>query len=532
MTPLPANELDRRIHALLDGAISGEEHRELESVLLSDESARRRYMGLAALHGLLEIEAEQRSNAIRQGPVPVDLVVFRQRRRVFRVAAISAAAVLLAGAFVLRLLFVPPPATATVAMSEGTVFTISHASMLAKPPPEGSLMPGSTLRITQGTVELTFGSGVKAIVQGPETLTVIDRRSIAMREGVAWFHVPAAATGFEVRTPELRVVDLGTEFGVIARPDAADEVHVFKGKVRAEALQGVCESGVLTVNQARATFVSGKLKETKPQPERFLTKLPPGLPYLHWGFEEPDPASFRASGTHPRSRGITATPRAVAHPSALRNVPGRIGRGFATDGTGAFLTTNWEGIGGNAPRGIAYWIRLKPGVSYLDPVLGWGERSGLRSFFAGVDHSAQNGRAVSLVSFENVWFEGTTHLDDGVWHHIAYAYTGGRLPDGGPEVLGFVDGKPDTLRLVISPEASPGEMHPVETDITSHDAFPLTLFCHLYGAPDGIRNPVEIDELFVFPGAITAEQVGNIFRFNRPEPPPFKRRPKNSDPDD
>ena len=522
MNPLPANELDRRIHALLDGAITAEEHRELESVLLSDESARQRYFGLAALHGLLEIEAEQRSNTVRQGPIPVDLVVFRQRRRLFRVAAISAAAVLLAGAFVLRLLFVPPPATATVAKSEGTIFTISHASTLAKPPPEGVLMPGSTLRITQGTAELTFGSGVKAIVQGPETLTVIDRRSIAMREGVAWFHVPAAATGFEVRTPELRVVDLGTEFGVIARPDAADEVHVFKGKVRAEALQGVCEGGVLTANQARTTFVSGKLRETKPAPERFLTKLPSGLPYFHWTFDETDFSAIKATGTHPLAGKIAATPVAVASPAGLRNTPGVFGGSLATNGSGTYLKTDWQGFGGNAPRSLAYWVRLTPGVRYLDPVAGWGSRACMGAFFTCVaipDAVRATGGvgAVVTLSFEEVWFEGNTRIDDGQWHHIAAVYTGGNRADGAPDVLLYVDGAKEDTTLQKMPAVSPTGMNRVNTDTSSHDALPLSVFCHLYGAPDGIRNPVEIDELFVFPGAITPDQIANLMRSNSPD---------------
>lgn len=517
MTPLSSNELDRRIFALLDGAITEDEHRELERDLLARGEARDRYVELAALHSLLEIEAEQGGHAVRRGPVPVDLVVSRQRRRLVRFAAMAAAAVLLATGLVLRLVFMPPPAMARMVKAEGTVVSITHASSLAKPPPEDSLAPGSTLNLIQGTVELAFESGVRAIVQAPQTLTVIDRQRVALREGTAWFHVPRGAEGFEVRTPEILVTDLGTEFGVISRPDAADEVHVFKGRVKVEALHGAGEGATLTVNQARSTFVTGKLLETKPAPERFLTKLPAGLPYLHWGFEESQPAGIGTSGTHPLAGRIDASPQALPHKSALCGVPGKTGRGLATDGSGAFLKTNWEGIGGNAPRSMAYWVRLDPEMKYIDPVVGWGERSGLHAFFSGVVSSGQDARAVSLVSFQEVWYEGTIPLDDGKWHHIAHVYTGRRRPDGGPEVLGYVDGRPESLRLMISSQASPGDVHPVETDTASHDAFPLTLFCHLYGAPDGIRNPVEIDELFVFCGAITAEQVENLVRDNRPD---------------
>lgn len=519
MTPLSSNEIDRRIFALLDGAVTEDEHRELERDLLARGEARDRYVELVALHSLLEIEAEQGGHAVRRGPVPVELVVSRQRRRLVRFAAMAAAAVLLATGFVLRLVLMPPPATARMVKAEGTVVSITHASSLAKPPPADSLAPGSTLNLIQGTVELTFDSGVRAIVQAPQTLTVIDRQRVALREGAVWFHVPRGAEGFEVRTPELLVTDLGTEFGVISRPDGADEVHVFKGKVKAEALHGAGESANLTTNQARSTFVTGRLLETKPAPEHFLTKLPAGLPYLHWGFEESQPAAIGASGTHPQAGRVAASPQALTHGSALRAVPGRIGRGLATDGSGAFLTTTWQGIGGNAPRSMAYWIRLEPEAKYIDPVVGWGERSGLRAFYSCMVNRDYGERTVAAVSFDEVWYEGTTPLDDGQWHHICHVYTGRQRPDGGPEVFGYVDGKPDVLRLMISPAATPGEIYPVETDASSRSAFPLTIFCHLYGAPDGIRQPMEIDELFVFCGAITPEQVENLMRANGPDLP-------------
>lgn len=518
MTPLAPNELDRRIFALLDGTIAADEHHELEQHLLASEEARGRYVELAALHSLLELDAEQAGHGVLQRPVPVELVLARQRRRLVRFAAFSAAAILIATAFVLRLVFLPPAATATLAKSEGTVLSVTHSSSLSKPPPDGALAPGSTLNIIQGTIELTFESGVRAIVQAPETLTVIDHRSVAMRRGTAWFQVPANAAGFEVRTPEMRVIDLGTEFGVIARPDAADEVHVFKGKVRVEANHGAMEGTNLAANEARATFVNGRISGIPPAPERFLTKLPAGLTYLHWSFDETDPAAITAVGRHPLAARITASPQALIHGSALRAVRGKTGRALATDGSGAYLKTTWQGIGGNAPRSMAYWIRLQPDAQYLDPVVGWGDRSGLRAFYSSMVNRDYGERTVAAVSFEEVWYEGTTYLDDGQWHHICHVYTGNRLPDGGPEVFGYVDGKPDELRRRISPDRASGGIYPVETDATSRDAFPLTVFCHLYGAPDGIRQPMEIDELFVVCGAITPEQVANLMRANRPDP--------------
>ena len=49
-----------------------------------------------------------------------------------------------------------------------------------------------------------------------------------------------AGTGFEVATSRLNVMDLGTEFGLMAESAGATEVHVFNGLVKAQLLD---ESG-------------------------------------------------------------------------------------------------------------------------------------------------------------------------------------------------------------------------------------------------------------------------------------------------
>jgi len=51
----------------------------------------------------------------------------------------------------------------------GTQFTLVHGG--SDNAPEGmALVKGSQLQLTQGTVELTFGSGVKSIVTAPALL--------------------------------------------------------------------------------------------------------------------------------------------------------------------------------------------------------------------------------------------------------------------------------------------------------------------------------------------------------------------------
>src|SRR5262249_55973492 len=47
--------------------------------------------------------------------------------------------------------------------------------------------------------------------------------------------VPEAAIGFEIVSPQGKVIDLGTEFGVAVGAGGATEVYVFEGQVRAHA---------------------------------------------------------------------------------------------------------------------------------------------------------------------------------------------------------------------------------------------------------------------------------------------------------
>jgi len=61
-----------------------------------------------------------------------------------------------------------------------------------------------------------------------------------------------------VRTPGLVLTDLGTEFGLLSKPGALGEVHVFSGKVEILNSKGLKKQEVLEAGQARKAGPAGR----------------------------------------------------------------------------------------------------------------------------------------------------------------------------------------------------------------------------------------------------------------------------------
>ena len=104
--------------------------------------------------------------------------------------------------------------------------------------PGTGLLPGRTLRLSAGAIELTFATGATVVVRAPAQVRVSDRNALVVDAGSVCAHVPPAAKGFRVSAPGLDVVDQGTNFGVRTRAGgvASAEVHVFEGRVDAAGL--------------------------------------------------------------------------------------------------------------------------------------------------------------------------------------------------------------------------------------------------------------------------------------------------------
>lgn len=93
-----------------------------------------------------------------------------------------------------------------------------------------SVRSGQNLTLEHGQVELTYASGAKLLLTGPSEF-LVQPTGGKLRRGELVARVPEAGHGFTIETPHGKVVDLGTEFGVVVDDFGVSQVSVFEGKV-------------------------------------------------------------------------------------------------------------------------------------------------------------------------------------------------------------------------------------------------------------------------------------------------------------
>ena len=153
---------------------------------------------------------------------------------------------------------VQPPA-ATPAEPAARIVSTIDAEWLGALRPDGDVLkPGQRLVLTRGSAEARFNRKAKVIFDAPAEFEVVDGGTCRLSAGKLTAHCPPAARGFAVHTPTGTVTDLGTEFGVYVKNEAAGvrleevgeeeqqpgvgsqqdgkqplitEVHVFRGQV-------------------------------------------------------------------------------------------------------------------------------------------------------------------------------------------------------------------------------------------------------------------------------------------------------------
>jgi ferric-dicitrate binding protein FerR (iron transport regulator) len=95
---------------------------------------------------------------------------------------------------------------------------------------DGGISTG-ILELVSGDVILQFRSGAVVNATGPATMKIESDMLVFLEKGQASANVPKWAKGFTIATPDVKVVDLGTRFGVLARDDKSTDVVVFEGEV-------------------------------------------------------------------------------------------------------------------------------------------------------------------------------------------------------------------------------------------------------------------------------------------------------------
>lgn len=95
---------------------------------------------------------------------------------------------------------------------------------------EGVILGAETFQLSSGTAEIQFFSGATIILEGPARLTLKSAWEGTLTQGRIRVQVPPAARGFTLQTPEAKIVDLGTEYGLEIGSDR-NHLEVFQGEI-------------------------------------------------------------------------------------------------------------------------------------------------------------------------------------------------------------------------------------------------------------------------------------------------------------
>ena len=280
----PPNETEDLIAAYFDGSLDEADLKRLRGLLESSAVARELYLEHSLNHHLLA--------DIHEGPALLRTgwserpKAARQEFQRSLLAAAACFAVLLGGLLLYRTS--RPELPATLSFRDQSIYYYATPEGGRELPKGGSLQPGRTLYLEEGALKARLDSGVVAVIQSPAVLRLEDARTLRMGEGRGYFIVPHEVQGFTVVTPDHRVVDLGTEFGVLVRPqDGHEETHVFKGRVAVEKPSGA-RLNELQAGDALALVGSEAPRAIASAREDFITELQTEVEVVFTdGFEYP-----------------------------------------------------------------------------------------------------------------------------------------------------------------------------------------------------------------------------------------------------
>jgi len=131
----------------------------------------------------------------------------------------------------------------------------------------GDALSVGVVGLESGVAQIEFFCGATVILEGPARLVLESSTVARLQSGRLRAQVPPAARGFQIHADDLRVVDLGTEFGVAVNEGEAD-VQVFDGEV--ELYQPNGEQRLVTAGNAITQAASGVVEPAELTPDQFL----------------------------------------------------------------------------------------------------------------------------------------------------------------------------------------------------------------------------------------------------------------------
>lgn len=541
------------VQSLIDGSITKDEMERLNAMLLEDSLLRAFYIDQTRM------DTHLRAHFTESNPlVFIEKPDARKSRIKAAVISLSsagiAAALTVAGVFT----FFPeriedhdnthyssftsgPSRTPLVRISgqEAVQWTTSTGELA-----DGAWLPAGKVELSEGLLELTYDSGATVVLKAPSTYYIEESNSGFLENGSLRAHSPKTVDQFKIETPNTRMVDYGTTFGVTTSGIASTAIHVIEGLVKATAWSDRNEGwkelragDALAINSGidaapEYEFIQASPSQFAWAPARRELRKQNSLNYLHWSFDEFEDGQFAETGNaidrpnYPAM--VNELKPADGHPTHWQH-RGVFGNALQLNGNTRFLNTEFPGISGNQARTVACWIRI-PEQRNINQPLGaistWGEAARGKLWKLALRNDDQGPGKHYLrteTGYGNTAAKPT--LNDGKWHHVASVFTGGDDADAATHVLHYVDG-----RLV---QRGSWMSRRVNTTTDPENHFPMLIGASVeVPGPHNLQSAKDvylkhnghvlkffegmIDELYVFDDALSPEEIVHLMETNRP----------------
>jgi len=304
----------------------------------------------------------------------------------------------------------PAPLTSTLAVERAILRGSPHAQWPHRrmPVDANGRVTSERIDLRAGLAELELPSGATLVLQGPTVIDLTGRNSVRLTLGRLTAYVPPRAAGFTLQAEGVRVVDLGTAFGIAQDSGGIADLHVFSGAVEASArIDGTDTVRRLAKNEAiRIDPRGGSWASVPCDPSRFIHGLRPrglslDLADLTAGGDGFGTAA--ADGIDPLTGELVSGPslgfiedwKPFFHPS---NRVGSIDGVFIPDGSAGETVIDSAGHRFQFPDtvGVAYDM-IRRGGTYDTPQNGGRpQQPGIPPSFGGVDYRAPGRSALGM----------------------------------------------------------------------------------------------------------------------------------------
>lgn len=293
------DELDSLLFDWEEGTLDDGGVQRLRQILLGDETARAYYLQHQAIGAALQLNDAGHSimgsaedsviaspNTPATSSVATTTIHDTRERRYSAKRLLALAATVLVCSLTARLLYLeftatgagrsgPMAATQRVPGDEATSQGVALLTRLVdiewsadqEMLDVGDAVDAGRFAIDSGFAQVEFFCGATVILEGPAELELKSPTLARVVRGRLRAQVPPAARGFSLEVDDMKVVDLGTEFG-LSITDAGADVQVFDGEVELHRPERSVRK--LTAGNAVSRDAAGQLVDAKVTPESFL----------------------------------------------------------------------------------------------------------------------------------------------------------------------------------------------------------------------------------------------------------------------